>query len=528
MLEIKEISRIYKGEDYELKALDKVSINFRKNEFVSILGQSGSGKTTLLNIIGGLDKFTSGDLVINGVSTKSYKSSDWDKYRNHKIGFIFQNYNLILHQSILANVELALTLSGVSKGKRKKRAKEALVKVGLEKHIHKKPTQLSGGQMQRVAIARALVNNPDIILADEPTGALDSETSIQIMDLLKEVAKDKLVIMVTHNPELAKEYSTRIVNLKDGHIIDDSNPFDGNEEREETDNKKSSSMSLLTSLSLSKNNLVTKKGRTILTAIAGSIGIIGITLILGLAGGMQSYVNELQDESFGSQAISIKNTVIDDQKLYSNYASNSNEEKKESSNGIIAVDDISNNATMNTKMATKKNNLKKFKEYMQNNKSELDKYASNILYNYNIDMHIYDKSNNNLITKVNPINGESAATTGFESLLSSGSILKDSFAQMLDDSNYELVSGDFAKNYNELVLILNKEGKLNLSTMYSLNIEDKSEIADLLTKASQGQKVELKDTEYNYNDIIGKTYKLVIGTDYYEKIGNAWISREND
>ena len=526
MLELKEISKIYKVADYEQKALDKVSINFRKNEFVSILGQSGSGKSTLLNIIGGLDHYTSGDLIINGVSTKQYKDSDWDTYRNHKIGFVFQNYNLIMHQSILSNVELALTLSGVPKSERKKRAKKALENVGLEKHINKKPTQLSGGQMQRVAIARALVNDPDIILADEPTGALDSETSIQIMELLKKVAKEKLVIMVTHNPELAKAYSTRIVNLKDGHILDDSQAFDGNEEKAQEDNKKKSSMSLLTALSLSKNNLITKKGRTIITAIAGSIGILGIALILGLSNGVSIYADKMQKESFGSQPISIESETMGESSSVD--TSSLNKQKTEHNSKILAVDDVSNNFEITEKKDSKKNNLKKFKEYIGQNKIEVDKITSDVEYIYDINLNIYDKDKNGNILKINPVTNTSATATGLSSILNSFTLIKDSFGKMINESNYELLSGSMPKAYNELVLITNENEEINLSTLYSLNIEDKNEISELMKKSANGEKIDLGDKVFNYDSLIGRTYKLVVGADYYQKNGNAWISREND
>ena len=311
MLEIKKISKIYETENFKQKALNNVSISFRENEFVSILGPSGSGKTTLLNIIGGLDKYTSGDLVINGVSTKEYTDRDWDTYRNHSIGFVFQSYNLIPHQSALSNVELALTLSGVSKEERRKKALNALKKVGLEDHVHKRPNQLSGGQMQRVAIARALVNDPDILLADEPTGALDSKTSVQIMELLKEVANDRLVIMVTHNAEIAEEYSTRIIELRDGKVVNDSKEFDKNEERRERKRTKKTNMSFRTALGLSLNNLMTKKGRTLLTAFAGSIGIIGIALILSLSNGVQTYIDRVQEETLTSYPLTIESATID-------------------------------------------------------------------------------------------------------------------------------------------------------------------------------------------------------------------------
>ena len=530
MLEIKEVTKIYKMEEIEQKALDKVSINFRKNEFVSILGQSGSGKSTLLNIIGGLDHYTSGDLIISGTSTKEYKSSDWDTYRNHKVGFIFQSYNLIMHQSILSNVELALTLSGESKSTRKKKAKEALKKVGLGDHLNKRPSQLSGGQMQRVAIARALVNDPEIILADEPTGALDSETSIQIMDLLKEVAKEKLVIMVTHNPELAKQYSTRIVSLKDGHIIDDTMPFDGKEKNEKEIEKKRKSMGLFTALTLSLNNLLTKKGRTFVTAIAGSAGIIGIALILGLSNGVRNYAENLQKDSFSTMALSIPSTTTDSSKMKYNSSESEKTKKEEHPNTIVANDNISSNMALNEKATIKKNNLKKMKEYINNHKSEVEQFSSDVKYIYNVDLNIYDKNNNGQIIKVNPIeNAGNTADTGLmASLESMTSILQNSFSQLLDDSNYEILSGEMPKAYNELVLVVNKDNELSLSTMYSLNIENKADIAEFLKKASNGEEIKLKNVSYDFDKIIGKTYKLINPADYYEQRSGIWVSRQND
>ena len=526
MLELKNISKIYKMDVVEQKALDKVSIAFRKNEFVSILGQSGSGKSTMLNIIGGLDHYTSGDLLIGGISTKRYKDSDWDAYRNHKIGFIFQNYNLIMHQTVLSNVELALTLSGVSPQERKNKAKEALTKVGLGNHLNKKPSQLSGGQMQRVAIARALVNDPEIILADEPTGALDSETSIQIMDLLKEVAKEKLVIMVTHNPELAKAYSTRIVELKDGKIISDTKPFDGKEEEENVDNKNRKSMSLLTALSLSKNNLLTKKGRTILTAIAGSVGIVGIALVLSLSNGVNHYINDLQTSSFASQPISVKNTIVEEAK--SDEINFEVKKKKDHKNKILANDDISNNVSLSQKTRTKKVSLKNLKEYIESNEKEVSKIASDVVYVYDVDIQLYDKNANGDLVKVNPTEDAEDVGTDLLSSLLSTSILKNSFVELKNAGQYEVVSGTMPTNKNEVVLVVNEDNEISLSTMYSLNIENKEDIYKFLEKSENGEKVKLKDVSYDYNKIIGKTYKLINATDYYSKNGNVWVSNENN
>ena len=526
MLKLEKITKIYQTDEIKQKALDGVSINFRKNEFVSVLGQSGSGKSTLLNIIGGLDHYSSGDLIINDVSTKKYSQSDWDTYRNHKIGFIFQNYNLIAHQSVLSNVELALTLSGVPKKERIKRAKEALKKVGLEHHINKKPRQLSGGQMQRVAIARALVNNPDIILADEPTGALDSETSVQIMDLLKEIGKEKLIIMVTHNSELAHEYSTRIVELKDGKVISDTNSFDGKEKVEETDTKNKSSMSLLTALTLSKNNLLTKRGRTIVTAIAGSIGIIGIALVLSLSNGVTKYINDMQKNSFSTQPISIKNTK---QQKSNDFKIEENTNKKQShKNQILANDDISTNFSVMEKQTTKKNDTKGIMEYIEKNKDELSKYSTDIRYGYNVNIEVYDKNSKGEIVKVNPNeNAENADSSGISSFLST-SLIKNAFSELKNKEQYSVVSGHMPANENEVALIVNQDNEINLSTMYSLDIEDKNEIANILNKSKSGEKVKLDNVLYSYDKIIGKKYKLINASDYYKKYDNTWVSMEKD
>ena len=404
MLEIKNITKIYKTEGFEQKALDKVSVNFRKSEFASVLGPSGSGKTTLLNIIGGLDKYTNGDLVINGVSTKKYKDADWDSYRNHRIGFVFQSYNLISHQTILKNVELALTLSGVSKKERIKKAKAALKEVGLEKHINKRPNQLSGGQMQRVAIARALVNNPDIILADEPTGALDSQTSVQIMDILKKVSQNKLVIMVTHNPELANTYSNRIINLQDGHIVDDTNPFDGKdievEEKKVTkSNTKKTKMSFITALSLSLNNLLTKKGRTVLVSIAGSIGIIGIALILSVSTGFQNYVDSIQEETLTSYPLSIMKESFDITSLLMGIDTNQDDVEE------IKMDNekvLERQIMTKTLSSVKSNDIKAFKKYLAEHKKDYENDVSTISYMYSIDPNIYTYDSTNTLVKVNP------------------------------------------------------------------------------------------------------------------------------
>ena len=523
MLELKNIKKSYKIGEVKQEVLKGIDIKFRNNEFTSILGSSGSGKTTLLNVIGGLDKYDSGELIIDGVSTKKYMDRDWDSYRNYRVGFIFQSYNLIMHQTILSNVEIALTLTGVSKQERRNKAIEALKKVGLGDHINKRPNQLSGGQMQRVAIARALVNDPEIILADEPTGALDSKTSVQIMDLLKEIASDKLVIMVTHNPELAKEYSTRIIELKDGKIIDDSNPCKDKEDKVSERKIKKTSMSLASALSLSFNNLLTKKGRTFLTAFAGSVGIIGIALVLALSNGVRNYINDMQNDSSGNQAYTIKNTRVESSKTTD---VNINTEKKEKhDNQILANDDISSNLTLAQQNNTKKQNLKKLKSYIDDNKKELSKYSSNIKYTYNVDIQLYDKNDNGELVKINPNeNADNVDASGLAAMLST-SIIKNAFAELKNEEQYEVVSGHMPKNKNELVLVVNKESEINLSTMYSLNIENKNDVAKIM---NDKESVKLSDVKYDYNKIIGKKYKLISGYDYYEKHGNAWISKEND
>lgn len=526
MLELKNIKKSYTVGEVKQEVLKGIDIKFRNSEFTSILGSSGSGKTTLLNIIGGLDKYDSGDLIIDGVSTKEYLDRDWDSYRNYRVGFIFQSYNLIMHQSVLANVEIALTLTGVSKSERRKKAVDALTRVGLADHINKRPNQLSGGQMQRVAIARALVNDPEIILADEPTGALDSKTSVQIMDLLKEIAGDKLVIMVTHNPELAKEYSTRIIELKDGKIIDDSNPYNEKENKVSEKVIKKTSMSLASALSLSFNNLLTKKGRTILTAFAGSVGIIGIALVLALSNGVRNYIDDMQNDSSGIQAISIKNTRTEEAK--SNDIKIGEKKKEKHDNQILVNDDISSNMMLSVQQLTKKQNLKDLKKYIDDNKDELLKYSSNIKYTYNVDIQLYDKSENGDLVKINPNeNADSVDATGLSALLST-SIIKNAFAELKNSEQYEVVSGHMPEGKNEIVLVVNKDCEINLSNMYSLNFENKNDVSRIMNSSITGEKVELSSVKYDYNKIIGKKYKLINAYDYYEKAGNAWISREND
>ena len=527
MLEIKKISKVYKTGDFVQKALDKVSINFRKSEFVSILGPSGSGKTTLLNIIGGLDKYDSGDLVINEVSTKKYKDRDWDSYRNHRIGFVFQSYNLIPHQTVLSNVELALTLSGINKKERKKRAIDALKKVGLSDHIHKKPNQLSGGQMQRVAIARALVNNPDILLADEPTGALDSETSNQIMKILKEISTNKLVIMVTHNPELASEYSSRIISLKDGKITNDTNTYDGKSDAESKYVKsKKTSMSFFTALSLSLNNLMTKKGRTFLTAFAGSIGIIGIALILSLSNGVDKYIEKVQEDALTSYPLTLEKTTIDATSLMNSFINtNSNSDHK--------LDAIYSNNIMTDMITTmyggvKANNLNKLKKYLEKH-DDLDKYVNDIKYTYNLDLNIYTENS----LRVNP--SDMMSSFGFETTAPAGmnngiAIFNElSTNKKLLNSQYEVIKGRMPEKYDELVLIVDRNNEIVDFALYSIGLKDQKEIQETMMNMMQGKEIkDFKQTVYSYEEILNTKYKLVLNTDYFEKENGVWKDKSKD
>lgn len=526
MLELKNITKIYKTFNITQKALNKVSIKFRDNEFVSILGASGSGKTTMLNIIGGLDRYTTGDLLINGISTKKYKDKNWDTYRNHKVGFVFQSYNLISHQTALSNVELALTLSGVGKKERRKRAISALKKVGLIDHIYKKPSQMSGGQMQRVAIARALVNNPDILLADEPTGALDSKTSLQIMDLLKEIAKDRLVIMVTHNPELANKYSNRIVKLKDGSIIDDSNPYDENIENVDNFIGKKTSMSFFTALSLSLNNLMTKKGRTFLTAFAGSIGIIGIALILSLSNGVSNYINSKEEEALSNYPLIIeKNSMDMTSMMMSMMRSNSKEHKDNSiySNNILS--------DLLTSFKVKVNNLSEFKKYLDKN-SKIDKYSNDIVYGYDLDVNLYTEDIDGNLLKVNP-------TDINEKLGNLSKFLQFSetnvFTELFDDeqmllNNFDLIKGKLPEKYNEVVIMIDSNNEISDYTLYALGLKSQSELEEMVKKSENGEDVKSKIDKYSFDDLIGLTYKLILNSDYYVKENNIWIdkSKNND
>lgn len=508
MLELKNIKKTYELNDFKQRALDGVSLSFRECEFASILGPSGSGKTTLLNIIGGLDQYTSGDLVINNISTKLYKDRDWDSYRNHRVGFVFQSYNLISHQSILSNVELALTLSGVGSKERTKRAKEALTKVGLKDHLYKKPNQLSGGQMQRVAIARALVNDPDIILADEPTGALDSETSVQIMELLKEVSKEKLVIMVTHNPELASEYSNRIIKLKDGKVTDDSNPYNPSKAKivKRDDDTKKTSMSLLTAFGLSFNNLMTKKGRTILVSFAGSIGIIGIALILALSTGFQNYIDSIQEDTLSSYPLTITSSSADMTSLFLSIMDSDNEGE----DGVVKEKQLI--TSMFANMST--NDLKSFKKYYEKEDNSILSDISSIKYTYSVNPIIYTIDSENKLTKLNP---SSLMSTMYSSSMSSSiSSFSSVFTQMIDDdkrleSQYDVLEGTWPKKYNEMILVLSDRYTIPDLLVYSLGLRDMDELTDMISKVMSGEDVKIEHESYNftYQDLMNIELKLV-------------------
>ena len=524
MLQIEDIHKQYKTGNLIQKALDGVSLNLRDNEFVAILGPSGSGKTTLLNIIGGLDRYDQGDLIINGIATKKYKDRDWDSYRNHTIGFVFQSYNLIPHQTVLANVELALTISGVSKTERKKRAQQALEQVGLGNQGHKKPNQMSGGQMQRVAIARALVNDPDILLADEPTGALDSETSVQVMELLKEVAKDRLVVMVTHNPELAKEYATRIVELKDGTIRNDSNPYDIKEneiEKPRHENMGKSSMSFLTSLMLSFNNLKTKKARTILTSFAGSIGIIGIALILSLSNGVNEYIHSIEEETLSQYPLQIQRTGIDMTSMIDK--TNSNETNKDNEqNDDTQIHVFQMITTMFSKIGS--NDLTSFKKYLESDKSHIKEYTNSIEYTYNVSPQIYSANTQN-IRQVHPDSSFTALGLGSSSSTSSlmsSMMSTDVFYQMSSESSlyenqYDVKAGRWPKKYNECVLVLSNKGNINDFMSYTLGLRNFEELDQMIEQFSKEEDVDIPENSqsYSYDDILKVRFKLVNACDYY-------------
>ena len=536
MLELKKITKKYLSGTNSVSALKGIDLKFRKTEFVSILGPSGCGKTTLLNIIGGLDQYTTGDLIINGKSTKNFKDKDWDTYRNHSIGFVFQNYNLIPHQTVLANVELALTLAGINKTERRKRAIKALKDVGLEDQIHKKPNQMSGGQMQRVAIARALVGNPDILLADEPTGALDTKTSVQIMELLKEISKTKLVIMVTHNPDLAEKYSTRIIKLLDGQVTDDSKPYDGIEEKNKQAKAGKTNMSFLTALSLSLNNLLTKKGRTILTAFAGSIGIIGIALILSLSSGMQNYINRVEEDTLSSYPITLQETTMDTGELLNAAMDSTTTYENHNDNKIHSMN-ITNDMLSLMGSGAKSNNLEAFKSYIDKNSNKFNEYANAIEYSYNLDLNIY-KENEDGYTLVNP--DQIMDKLGFgqmneiSNMFSSGISSYNAFSEMLDNRNlieeqYDVLAGHLPENYNEVVLVVNKDNYISDYTLYSIGLLDSEELVANYNALMNGEEINnLDELTYTYDELLDITFKVLLNTDYYTKEGNLWINKSSD
>lgn len=545
MLEIRNINKDYKAGSDVVHALRDVSICFRESELVSVLGHSGCGKTTLLNIIGGLDQYTSGDLIINGKSTKQFKARDWDTYRNHSVGFIFQSYNLIPHQSVLSNVELALTLSGVSKSERRQRAKEALEKVGLGDQLNKRPNQMSGGQMQRVAIARALVNDPDILLADEPTGALDSETSVQIMDLVKEIAKDRLVIMVTHNPELAEKYSTRIVKLLDGRIVGDTMPFDGKAEEEKksaaSKGKKKTSMSFATALALSRNNLLTKKGRTFLTSFAGSIGIIGIALILSLSHGVQAYIDSVERSTLSSYPISIQQETVDYSSLMQSMMGIREDRFEDREENRVYTNDISTEMMKTMLSELQTNNLAEFKRYIESNPDNILDSVSEIQYSYSPSLYIYGRDLNDNILRVNPstvmeaMMGESMANTltqmdsTYSSLMGGGMSMSgmDVWNEMLGTEiikdQYEVLAGRLPNSYNEVVLIVNEHNELSDITLYSLGLRDQTELNGMMASVMAGESFDLDtgDMSFGYDELLDMSFRLLVPSDFYSENGEG-------
>ena len=514
MLELKNITKVYGTSSEKVKALKGVSIKFRESEFVSILGASGCGKTTLLNIIGGLDRYTTGDLIINNKSTKKFKDRDWDAYRNYKVGFVFQSYNLISHQTVLSNVELALTIGGISKKERKTRAIKALEEVGLKDHIHKKPNQLSGGQMQRVAIARALVNNPDIILADEPTGALDTKTSVQVMEILKKISKDKLIIMVTHNPDLAEKYSSRIIKILDGEITEDSNPISESELQEQQPRNEigKTKMGFFTALRLSLNNLLTKKGRTVLVAFAGSIGIIGIALVQAVSNGFQAYVDHIQEDTLTSYPLTImqETTDIAGALLSMTSQENSNENTE-------TIEEEQYISKMLDSLST--NDLKSFKKYFEQNNSEIIKDIASVKYSYSIEPMIYSKDATKKIAKLNPSNlfKSSFGNMGMASSFSSV------YSEMMDDKetlnkSYDILAGHWPENYNEMIIVLSERNTISDLLVYSLGLRDTEELTDIVTKIMSGEKVKInnKPMSFTYEDLMKTELKLIMPSDTYK------------
>lgn len=549
MLSLVNINKDYGSGEQTVHALKNVSIHFRENEFVSILGQSGCGKTTMLNIIGGLDRYTDGDLIVGGISTKKYKAKDWDTYRNHSVGFVFQSYNLIMHLSVLRNVELALTLSGISKSERKKMAETALEKVGLKDQIHKKPNQLSGGQMQRVAIARALVNNPDIILADEPTGALDTETSIQVMELLKEVANDKLVVMVTHNPSLAQQYSTRIIKLSDGEVTDDSNPFeyaaetsDENkvEDKRELKKKKKAnkkkSMSFLTALSLSFRNLNTKKARTILTSFAGSIGIIGIALILSLSSGFQTYITAMEEETLSAYPLQIDKLAMENEMSVFFSDNSETEEKTEfPDDKKVYKKDVLDSIINSYAEGVTVNDMKSFKKYIEDNGNKFDDLINSVQYKYGNQFNVYSSEydeNSNTINNPIDFDSTSEVTHGSVNMMMGQTAV---WSELIDnrkllESQYDILEGSWPKDKNEVVIVVDKYNRIDDYVLYSLGLRSIDDYNKSVNAIVSGNKDDIPNqaSEFTFNELLNKTYKLVLSDDYYQKQNGVWINKSND
>lgn len=542
MLELKNITKEYISGNETVHALKGITLSFRQCEFVSILGQSGCGKTTMLNIIGGLDQYTQGDLIINQTSTRDYKDKDWDSYRNHSIGFVFQTYNLIPHQTVLSNVELALTLSGVSKEERRTRATQALEQVGLHDQLHKKPNQMSGGQMQRVAIARALVNNPDILLADEPTGALDSETSLQIMELLKEVAKDRLVIMVTHNPDLAAQYSTRIIRLLDGKIVDDSHPYEENKGILSTavNAIRYTSMSLKTALSLSLNNLMTKKARTFLTAFAGSIGIIGIALILSLSNGVQGYISGIEKDTLSSYPITIEDNSMDMTAIMETMMSMGKDDKKTEDENIHSKQMVNDMLkTMSNKV--EENNLSAFKAFLESDDSTFDNHTKAIEYGYKLSLNVYNETSDTGIVQVSP--NQFMNMLGLGTPEAASSMMPSSANSMMGnevwnklpsstsmrDDTYQVLDGRWPEKYNEVVLEVDKNKQINDYVLYSLGLLDQDQLKENFTKLQNHEKITGDEAKsYTVDELLTMKFKLLLNTDTYKNVNGMWINMAED
>lgn len=537
MLQLKNITKNYIAGNTDVEALKGIDLEFRKSEFVSILGPSGCGKTTLLNLLGGLDRYTTGDIVINGKSTMDFTDRDWDTYRNRSIGFVFQNYNLIPHQTVLSNVELALTLSGVSKTERRRRAIKVLEDVGLGDQIHKKPNQMSGGQMQRVAIARALINNPEILLADEPTGALDSETSVQIMEILKEISKDRLIVMVTHNGDLAEKYSTRIIRLLDGQVTGDSDPYHSGKERMKVDKKqqrkgrkKKTSMSFFTALSLSLNNLLTKKTRTFMTAFAGSIGIIGIALILSLSNGFQTYINKIQEDTLSSYPISIEETSTDLGALMTSIQAFGSESESHELDKVYS-NDIMGTLFESLLSEVETNDLGRFKQYIEENQEDLEPYINAVSYSYHLDLNLYYDGADGY-TQVNPLSFFSRMASSMGSGMMMGASM-DIWTEMIGnqtllESQYDVLAGRWPSSYNEVVIIVDENNELTDYSLYGLGLKDQQELSEMYKAMSAGGEFHSEPASFTYDELLELSYKLVPNPGYYQQYDGGWQDMRED